>query len=127
MISVLEVELEGRKWLACESTHLLIWRFWAGTHSCHLCCRRWKMISRQIPELWQWVRAMTGRPAVIKVLVDERETLWQAASRLLGELNDNGAYYSNETPIRIFVDHAHSVYRMESPRAYPAAQPLGEA
>jgi hypothetical protein len=53
---------------------------------------------------------MMGRPAVIKVLVDERETLWQAASGPWGELSDNRAYYSNETPIRIFVDHAHSVY-----------------
>jgi hypothetical protein len=57
-----------------------------------------------------------GRPEAIKVLVDERETLWQAALGPLGELNDNRAYYSNETPIRILVDHAHSVYRIESPR-----------
>jgi hypothetical protein len=53
---------------------------------------------------------MMGRPAVIKVLVDERESLWQAASGPWGELSDNRAYYSNETPIRIFADHAHSVY-----------------
>jgi len=70
---------------------------------------------------------MMGGPTVIKVLVDERETLWQAASRPMGELNNNRAYYSNETRIRVFVDPAHSVYRMESPRAYSAAQPLGEA
>lgn len=67
---------------------------------------------------------MMGRPAVIKGLVDERETLWQAASGPLGELNDNRAYYSDDTPIRIFVDHAHSVYQMESPRQpNPSARP----
>jgi hypothetical protein len=68
-----------------------------------------------------------GRPMVIKVLAGERETLWQSASGPLGELNDYRAYYSNEIPIRIFVNHAHSVYRMESPRVHPAAQPLSKA